>query len=160
MYISQEMTDEQKEAVLEHLGMDKSMPEQYLGWLKQAVKRIWNLLANRTSVTPQILSLLPATLLLMDGAFLSIVLAIPQDSGPGIGKQLGQIMLSAPCPISEMSRHLSAWDGAGDCLYRKAASSAIQRNEYGKVNTPWDTFLHMIMPCITLSLGNLATFIR
>ena len=28
MYISQEMTDEQKEAVLEHLGMDKSMPEQ------------------------------------------------------------------------------------------------------------------------------------
>ena len=28
------------------------------------------------------------------------------------------------------------------------------------VNTPWDTFLHMIMPCITLSLGNLATFIR
>ncbi|MFR7442936.1 MAG: hypothetical protein ACLUUO_04945 [Sellimonas intestinalis] len=43
MYISQEMTDEQKEAVLEHLGMDKSMPEQYLGWLKQAVKGILGL---------------------------------------------------------------------------------------------------------------------
>ena len=79
MYISQEMTDEQKEAVLEHLGMDKSMPEQYLGWLKQAVKGDFGIsLANRTSVTPQILSRLPATLLLMGTAlFLSIVLAIP-----------------------------------------------------------------------------------
>ena len=38
MYISQEMTDEQKEAVLEHLGMDKSMPEQYL--LKNVSGRI------------------------------------------------------------------------------------------------------------------------
>ena len=69
MYISQEMTDEQKEAVLEHLGMDKSMPEQYLGWLKQAVKGDFGVsLANRTSVTPQILSRLPATLLLMGTA--------------------------------------------------------------------------------------------
>ena len=66
---SQEMTDEQKEAVLEHLGMDKSMPEQYLGWLKQAVKGDFGVsLANRTSVTPQILSRLPATLLLMGTA--------------------------------------------------------------------------------------------
>lgn len=44
MYISQEMTDEQKEAVLEHLGMDKSMPEQYTRVAETGGKRgFWSL---------------------------------------------------------------------------------------------------------------------
>ena len=160
MYISQEMTDEQKEAVLEHLGMDKSMPEQYLGWLKQAVKGVS--LANRTSVTPQILSRLPATLLLMGTAlFLSIVLAIPLGLWSGYRKNswvdnaissLSYIGMSIP----------SFWLGMVLVIVFTAKLHLLPSSGMNTVgvNTPWDTFLHMIMPCITLSLGNLATFIR
>ena len=163
MYISQEMTDEQKEAVLEHLGMDKSMPEQYLGWLKQAVKGDFgNSLANRTSVTPQILSRLPATLLLMGTAlFLSIVLAIPLGLWSGYRKNswvdnaissLSYIGMSIP----------SFWLGMVLVIVFTAKLHLLPSSGMNTVgvNTPWDTFLHMIMPCITLSLGNLATFIR
>ena len=163
MYISQEMTDEQKEAVLEHLGMDKSMPEQYLGWLKQAVKGDFGIsLANRTSVTPQILSRLPATLLLMGTAlFLSIVLAIPLGLWSGYRKNswvdnaissLSYIGMSIP----------SFWLGMVLVIVFTAKLHLLPSSGMNTVgvNTPWDTFLHMIMPCITLSLGNLATFIR
>ena len=163
MYISQEMTDEQKEAVLEHLGMDKSMPEQYLGWLKQAVKGDCGIsLANRTSVTPQILSRLPATLLLMGTAlFLSIVLAIPLGLWSGYRKNswvdnaissLSYIGMSIP----------SFWLGMVLVIVFTAKLHLLPSSGMNTVgvNTPWDTFLHMIMPCITLSLGNLATFIR
>ena len=163
MYISQEMTDEQKEAVLEHLGMDKSMPEQYLGWLKLGGKRGFGIsLANRTSVTPQILSRLPATLLLMGTAlFLSIVLAIPLGLWSGYRKNswvdnaissLSYIGMSIP----------SFWLGMVLVIVFTAKLHLLPSSGMNTVgvNTPWDTFLHMIMPCITLSLGNLATFIR
>ena len=158
-----QMTDEQKEAVLEHLGMDKSMPEQYLGWLKQAVKGDFGVsLANRTSVTPQILSRLPATLLLMGTAlFLSIVLAIPLGLWSGYRKNswvdnaissLSYIGMSIP----------SFWLGMVLVIVFTAKLHLLPSSGMNTVgvNTPWDTFLHMIMPCITLSLGNLATFIR
>ncbi len=71
------------------MGIDKSMPEQYLGWLKQAVKGDFGIsLANRTSVTPA--DFKPASRNSAfdgDGAFfLSIVLAIPLGLWSGYRK--------------------------------------------------------------------------
>ena len=38
MYINEQMSDEEKEAVKETLGVNKSMPEQYWSWAKEVLK--------------------------------------------------------------------------------------------------------------------------
>ena len=79
MYITQDMTDEQKEQVRKDLGLDRSMMEQYTEWAKRAVQGDFGVsLANKNSVAPQIMNRLPATIQLMGAALLlSLILAIP-----------------------------------------------------------------------------------
>ena len=51
MYITQDMTDEQKEQVRKDLGLDRSMMEQYTEWAKRAVQGDFGVsLANKNSV--------------------------------------------------------------------------------------------------------------
>lgn len=163
MYITEDMTDEQKAAVLEHLGMDKSMPEQYWGWLKQALKGDFGLsLANRASVAPQIIKRLPNTLLLMGTSLiLSLVLAIPLGLWSGYEKNswidnviscLSYIGMLVP----------SFWLGMLLIIVFTAKFHILPSGgiHTAGVNSVWDTFLHLIMPSITLSLGNMATFVR
>ena len=38
MYLNEQMSDEEKEAIRENLGLNKSMPEQYWGWAKEVLK--------------------------------------------------------------------------------------------------------------------------
>ena len=40
MYLNEQMSDEEKEAIRENLGLNKSMPEQYWGWAKEVLKGI------------------------------------------------------------------------------------------------------------------------
>ena len=93
--------------------------------------------------------------------FLSIVLAIPLGLWSGYRKNswvdnaissLSYIGMSIP----------SFWLGLVLVIVFTAKLHLLPSSGMNTVgvNTPWDTFLHMIMPCITLSLGNLATFIR
>ena len=50
MYITQDMTDEQKEQVRKDLGLDRSMMEQYTEWAKRAVQGDFGVsLANKNS---------------------------------------------------------------------------------------------------------------
>ena len=130
MYLNEQMSDEEKEAIRENLGLNKSLPEQYLGWAREVLKGDFGIsLANNTSVTEQIVKRLPATLQLMGAALvLSLLLAIP----------------------------LGLWSG-----YRKNTwiDNIISGISYIGMSI-LDTVKHMIMPCITLSLSNLAVFIR
>ncbi len=57
MYITPEMTEEERAAVLSDLGLDKSMPEQYFAWAKRAVRGDFGVsLANKSAVMPQFLN--------------------------------------------------------------------------------------------------------
>ena len=79
MYLNEQMSDEEKEAIRENIGLNKSMQEQYWGWAKEVLKGDFGIsLANHTSVSEQIIKRLPATLQLMGAALvLSVLLAIP-----------------------------------------------------------------------------------
>ena len=60
MYLNEQMSDEEKEAIRENLGLNKSMPEQYWGWAKEVLKGDFGIsLANHTSVSEQIIKRLP-----------------------------------------------------------------------------------------------------
>lgn len=163
MYINQQMTEEQKAAIIADLGLDKSMPEQYLAWLKRAVQGDFGVsLANKMDVMPQLIGRLPVTLLLMGCSLaLSLGLAIPLGLWAGYKKSsltdnlisfISYIGMSVP----------SFWLGMILVITFSAKLGWLPSGGIHTVGaeSAFDTFKHLIMPCIALSLGNLATFIR
>lgn len=109
MYLNEQMSDEEKEAIRENLGLNKSMPEQYWGWAKEVLKGDFGIsLANHTSVSEQIIKRLPATLQLMGAALvLSVLLATHSDSGRDTARIPGLIISSVDFPILVCRFHLS-----------------------------------------------------
>ena len=163
MYINQQMTEEQKAAIIADLGLDKSMPEQYLAWLKRAVQGDFGVsLANKMDVMPQLIGRLPVTLLLMGCSLaLSLGLAIPLGLWAGYKKtSLTDNLISF---ISYIGMSVpSFWLGMILVITFSAKLGWLPSGGIHTVGaeSAFDTFKHLIMPCIALSLGNLATFIR
>lgn len=163
MYISPDMTQEQKEAVKEELGLNKSMPEQYLSWAKKVIKGDFGVsLANKSAVMPQLLQKLPATLLLMGTSLvLSIILAIPLGLWAGYKKNMwidhiisGISYIGISIPSFFFGMMLIIIFTAKLHILPSSGMHTVG------VQSVSDTIRHMIMPCITLSFGNLAVFIR
>ena len=88
MYITGDMSEAEREAVLEKLGANQSLPEQYIGWLEKALHGDFGVsLSNKSSVAPQLMRRLPTTILLMGCALvLSLLLAIPLGLWAGYKK--------------------------------------------------------------------------
>ena len=79
MYLTPDMTEAERQLITEKLGLDKSMPEQYWGWLTEALQGNFGVsLSYNTPVAPMLLRRLPSTILLMGVSLLvSLALAIP-----------------------------------------------------------------------------------
>ena len=79
MYLTPDMTETERQLITEKLGLDKSMPEQYWGWLTEALQGNFGVsLSYNTPVAPMLLRRLPSTILLMGVSLLvSLALAIP-----------------------------------------------------------------------------------
>ena len=76
MYLTEDMSPEEKQIVIEKLGLNKSMPEQYWAWLKEALQGNFGVsLSYKTPVAPMLLKRLPSTILLM-GCSLVVSLAL------------------------------------------------------------------------------------
>ena len=161
MYITPEMTEEERAAVLSDLGLDKSMPEQYFAWAKRAVRGDFGVsLANKSAVMPQFLNRFPATIKLMGAAMiLSFVLAIPLGLWAGLKKNTWIDNLISSLSYVGMSVP-SFWLGMLLIILFTAKLGILPSSGMHTVgqNSVFDTFKHMIMPCITLSLGHLATY--
>lgn len=163
MYITGDMSEAEREAVIEKLGTNRTLPEQYLGWLENALHGDLGVsLSNKASVAPQLMRRLPTTILLMGCALLlSLVLAIPLGLWAGYKKNgivdniisfLSYIGMSIP----------SFWLGMLLIILFTAKLGILPSggmHTVGKESTI-DTIKHLIMPSLTLSLGTLATFIR
>lgn len=163
MYISEEMTEEEKDAIREKLGVDKSLPEQYLAWLEKAVHGDFGVsLANKSAVAPQLLRRLPTTILLMGFALLlSLIVAIPLGLWAGY-KQNG-VVDNIISSISYVGMSIpSFWLGMLLIILFTVKLRLLPSGGMHTVGqeSAWDTFKHLIMPSLTLSLGTVATFIR
>lgn len=162
-YINPKMTKEEVEQVKEHLGLNKSMIEQYGTWLKMALRGNWGMsYSNHKDVVSLFKSRLPATISLMGSALvLSVVLAIPLGLISGLKKNTWIDNLISGISYVGMSIP-SFWLGMLLIIFFSATLGLLPSSGMHTIgeNSIWDTIKHMILPCTTLCLGNMAIFIR
>ena len=163
MYISSDMT-EQKALVMASLGLDKSLPEQYLAWASMALHGNLgvSLASQNIPVVTLIGNRLPATLLLMGCSLaLSLALALPLGLVAGCRRNSRADAIISGVSYVGMSIP-TFWFGMLLIILFSATLHVLPSSGMHTVGAqgPWDTFLHLIMPVLALSVGDLAIYVR
>ena len=163
MYLTEDMTEEEKQIVIEKLGLDKSMGEQYLSWAAEALQGNFGVsLSYKTPVMPMLLKRLPSTILLMGTSLVvSLVLSIPLGLIAGYKKNTwidnaisGFAYIGMSIPSFYFGMLLIILFPAKLHILPSSGMHTVG------VDTPLDTFIHMIMPVLTMALGTMASKIR
>lgn len=164
MYISSDMSEEQKRLVVASLGLDRSMPEQYLSWLGMALQgNLGMSMASRNiPVATLIGNRLPATLLLM-GCALALALAVALPLGLLAGYRRNTWVDHLISGFSYVGMSVPTfWFGMLLIILFSATLHWLPSSGMHTVGAegPWDTFCHLIMPVLALAVSDLAVFIR
>ena len=163
MYLTPDMTEAERQLITEKLGLDKSMPEQYWGWLTEALQGNFGVsLPYNTPVAPMLLRRLPSTILLMGVSLLvSLALAIPLGLIAGYKKNTWADNLISSFAYFGMSIP-SFYFGMLMIILFTATLHWLPSSGMHSVgvDTPLDTLQHMIMPVLTMALGTMASKIR
>ena len=163
MYLTPDMTETERQLITEKLGLDKSMPEQYWGWLTEALQGNFGVsLSYNTPVAPMLLRRLPSTILLMGVSLLvSLALAIPLGLIAGYKKNTWADSLISSFAYFGMSIP-SFYFGMLMIILFTATLHWLPSSGMHSVgvDTPLDTLQHMIMPVLTMALGTMASKIR
>ena len=163
MYLTPDMTETERQLITEKLGLDKSMPEQYWGWLTEALQGNFGVsLSYNTPVAPMLLRRLPSTILLMGVSLLvSLALAIPLGLIAGYKKNTWADNLISSFAYFGMSIP-SFYFGMLMIILFTATLHWLPSSGMHSVgvDTPLDTLQHMIMPVLTMALGTMASKIR
>ena len=163
MYLTPDMTEAERQLITEKLGLDKSMPEQYWGWLTEALQGNFGVsLSYNTPVAPMLLRRLPSTILLMGVSLLvSLALAIPLGLIAGYKKNTWADNLISSFAYFGMSIP-SFYFGMLMIILLTATLHWLPSSGMHSVgvDTPLDTLQHMIMPVLTMALGTMASKIR
>lgn len=163
MYLTPDMTPEEQAEVIAKLGLDKSMPEQYLSWALEAVKGNFGIsLSYKKPVAPMLMRRLPSTILLMGCSLLvSLALAIPLGLIAGYKKNTWVDNLISGFAYFGMSIP-SFYFGMLMIILFTAKLHILPSSGMHTVgvNMPLDTIKHMIMPVMTMALGTMASKVR
>ena len=163
MYLTPDMTEAERQLITEKLGLDKSMPEQYWGWLTEALQGNFGVsLSYNTPVAPMLLRRLPSTILLMGVSLLvSLALAIPLGLIAGYKKNTWADNLISSFAYFGMSIP-SFYFGMLMIILFTATLHWLPSSGMHSVgvDTPLDTLQHMMMPVLTMALGTMASKIR
>ena len=160
MYLTPDMTEAERQLITEKLGLDKSMPEQYWGWLTEALQGNFGVsLSYNTPVAPMLLRRLPSTILLMGVSLLvSLALAIPLGLIAGYKKNTWADNLISSFAYFGMSIP-SFYFGMLMIILFTATLHWLPSSGMHSVgvDTPLDTLQHMIMSVLTMALGTMAS---
>ncbi|MGP9820679.1 ABC transporter permease [Salinarimonas sp. NSM] len=170
MVIPIDSTDAEIEQARRILGLDRSMPEQYLVFLQNLVQGDFGRsYVFRQPAMDLILERLPATLeLVLVAMLIAAVVAIPLGvyAGANPGKPLSRLIMSGSLVgislpgfwVGMMLIFLFAveWrllpsSGRGDTVEVLGIETSL---------LTWDGWTHVILPSVTLSLGTLAIILR
>lgn len=163
MYITEDMTEAEKAAVVAKLGLDRSVPEQYFSWLMEALKGNFGYsMASKLPVMPMLTSRLPDTILLMGTSLLvSLTLSIPLGLIAGYKKNTWIDNAISGFAYFGMSIPNFYFGILLIILFTAKLhwlpSSGM--HTYG-VDTLLDTAKHMIMPVMTMALSSMASKVR
>lgn len=162
-YIRPGMTEEEIQAIRVEYGVDGSIVEQYISWLKHVLKgNFGTSIYKHRPVAEMIGERLPSTLMLMGSALaLSILISIPLGLWAGLKKnKLADNLISflSYLGISIPQFWLSMVLIIVFALKLNWFPSGGMRTT--NVNTFGDMVWHMVLPVIVLSLNNTAVFTR
>ena len=163
MYLSAEMTAEEQALVMEKLGLNKTAPERYFEWLKEALKGNWGYsISYKLPVADMLMKRLPSTILLMGCSLLtSLILSIPLGLIAGYKKNTWVDNLISGFSYFGMSIPSFYFGMLMIILFTATLhwlpSSGM--HTFG-VDTPLDTAKHMIMPVMTMALSSMASKVR
>lgn len=163
MYITEDMTQAEKDVIMAKLGLDRSVPEQYFAWLTEALKGNFGYSMSYTLPVMSLLTKrLPSTILLMGTSLLvSLALSIPLGLIAGYKKNTWIDNLISGFAYFGMSIPNFYFGILLIILFTAKLhwlpSSGM--HTYG-VDTVWDTILHMIMPVMTMALSSMASKVR
>lgn len=163
MYVKPEMTEQEIDELRQELGLDGSVVQQYLGWVKNVLQgNMGNSLINHQPVARQIAEKLPATIGLMGiSLILSLVISIPLGLLSGLKKnKLTDHIISL---FSYIGISIPAfWFALMMIVVFSLKLRLLPSNGMRTVgvDTLWDLIKHVIMPSLVLSLGNTAVFTR
>lgn len=162
-YIKNGMSVEQREEIRRQLGVNKSFPEQYFAWAKKIMRGDFGVsYANKSPVISQIAKRLPATIILMGTALaLSILISIPLGLWAGYKKNtLVDYIISILTYIGKAIPEFAL----GMFLVLVFSSKLHLLPSSGMhtvgIKSFSDMLRHLILPCSTLCLGMVATYIR
>lgn len=163
LYITPDMNEAQRQAIITDLGLDRGFWEQYASWLIKALHGDLGIsLANKTDVWVQFSDRLPATILLMGTSIiLSVVIAIPLGLISGYKK--GTLLDSTVSGLTYVGMALpSFWLGMILVIFFTGKLQVLPSSGMRTpgVNSTIDLVKHMIMPVITLTVANLSTYTR
>ncbi len=163
IYIQPGMTEEEIAEVREKYHDDLPLGEKYLRWASNAIQGDFgtSLVSNRT-VMSEIAERLPATLSLMGSALvLSVLLAIP------LGLFAGYYKNRVPDTIISGFSYIGMsipqfWLGMILIIILAAKLKLFPLSGMHSVgvHTLSDTIHHMVLPCLTLCITNMAPYIR
>lgn len=158
-----ELSPEDEAALRESLGLDGNVVQQYGAWAKNILQGNWGKsVINFQPVREQIMERLPATIGLMGASLaLAIIIAIPLGLIAGLHKN--KLIDNIISFITYLGISIPAfWFGIIliiiFSLNLKLLPSSGMRT-VGIYET-FDVIKHAILPCIVLSLNNLAVFVR
>lgn len=163
MYINQDMSQEEIQATIEKLGLDKSIPEQYFAWAKMAVKGDFGVsMINHRPVGQQIMEKFPSTILLMGVSLVvSLGLAIVLGLVAGLKKNtfIDRIInfftyLGISVPAFWLGMVLIVVFSLKLNLLPSSGMHTVGNKSF------IDLVQHLILPTLTLSVGNLAVFTK
>lgn len=163
MYTTPDMTEEQIEKLKEHMGLDKSFPEQYTDWLVKVFQGDMGVsFSNKSPVAPQIAKRLPATLKLMGFSLvIALVGALPLGLWSGYKKNTWIDHVISGFAYIGMSMP-SFWLGMLLIIFFSMQLHLFPSSGMHTVGnqSTLDTIWHMVLPCITLSLPTMAVYTR
>lgn len=163
MYLSADMTAEEQALMMEKLGLNKSAPERYLEWLKEALKGNWGYsISYKLPVADMLLKRLPDTILLMSASLIvSLLLSIPLGLIAGYKKNTWIDNAISGFAYFGMSIPSFYFGMLMIILFTATLhwlpSSGM--HSFG-VDTPLDTAKHMVMPVLTMALSSMASKVR
>lgn len=160
-YIKQGMSEEQKDEIRAMMGLDKGLAEQYFGWLKMTLKgNLGVSIVDRRPVLPQILEKLPATVLLM-GTSLLLAIIFSIILGLIAGYKKDSLFDRVVCGMTYIGMSIPTfWLGIVLIVVFSLKLDIFPTNGMRTtgVDSVADVLLHMILPVLTLCLGNMASF--
>lgn len=163
MYVREDMTEQEIQEIRENLGLDGSVPEQYVKWLKNVCQgNLGFSVINKRPVATQIIEKLPATLLLMGSSFLlSLTASIPLGLWAGMNKNKRVDKIIGGFSYVGVSIP-SFWFGTTMIIIFSLKLDWMPTNGMRTpgVESVWDILWHLILPCIVLSIDNTAVFTR